>query len=74
MTQTTPETPKTENIIVNDFDAIKRRIWREIGGHRTDLILAALRCIIDEVKWDAQRAQLPEIHRQIMEKATDAKA
>ena len=60
-----------ENIVVNDFDSLKNRIWREINGHRTDLILAALRCVIDEVTWQSQEDRAPAIHKRLME-ATNA--
>ena len=67
--QTTPDTVQpAENIIVNDFDSLKHRIWGQIGGHRSDLILAALRSVIDEVVWDSQHSYAEGFHDQLLEK------
>lgn len=68
---TTEITP--ENIIVNDFDSLKRRIWREVNGHRSDLILAALRSVVDEVIWDTQRSYAEKFHDHLLKKEAEIK-
>jgi hypothetical protein len=38
------------NIIVNDFDNIRSRIYLAVLGHRTDLCLAALHSVYKDVE------------------------